>query len=265
MPFRQLPSTHESCLKALQGASAKWLATTDATQRLITLDQFTRYLDLTAPALGQTGSVYFRFKKETGEAAGALALQTPLTEELDLARGLLRLTISHFIQTLNNAITRGVLPRATRTQFTLAIDSDHVPDLFSDADLLLWAQRIEDGEAARLAGTGATAIAWPSAADVATLRDTFLEQAGPQSEAKDRTDREQGDVEQLAPEVLAAIKDLWDTVEFNLRFEPTNASRRRRARQWGVYYATRPGETPDPTDPPAAEPTSETPPNSPTP
>ena len=48
--------------------------------------------------------------------------------------------------------------------------------------------------------------------------------------------------------MLAAIKDLWDTVEFNLRFETSNPNRRR-ARLWGIVYATRPGETPDPEDP----------------
>jgi hypothetical protein len=251
MPFRQLPSTRDGCLTALEAAFLKWDSITDSTLRLITIEQFNRYLDLTPPAAGQTGSVYFRFKKETAEAAGALAEQTPLSKALDITRGLLRLTISHFIQTLNNAITRGALPREARTHFQLAIDTDRVPDLFSDADLLLWAQRIVNGEASRLAaaGAGAAPIAWPSAAEVDALRDTFIEQGGSQSAAKDRTDREQSDVEQLMPEVLAAIKDLWDTVEFNLRFETSNPSRRRRAREWGVYYATRPDETPDPVEP----------------
>jgi hypothetical protein len=41
------------------------------------------------------------------------------------------------------------------------------------------------------------------------------------------------------------VKDLWDTIEFHLRHEPTPAGLRRRAREWGITYATRPGETPD--------------------
>jgi hypothetical protein len=171
-------------------------------------------------------------------------IQTPLTTALDATRGLLRLTISHFIQTLNNAITRGALPRETRTLFQLPLESDRVPDLFTDADLLLWSQRIADGEKART-DAGGPPIAWPSAAEVATVRAQFSTQAAAQSSAKDATDREQGHVERLLPEVAAAVKDLWDTVEFHLRHEPTPASLRRRAREWGITYATRPGETPD--------------------
>jgi hypothetical protein len=45
--------------------------------------------------------------------------------------------------------------------------------------------------------------------------------------------------------VDALIKDMWDTIEFNLRSHDA-PSLRRRAREWGVYYALRPGETPEP-------------------
>jgi len=250
MPYRLLPTSRDGASKALNAAHTKWTNTPEAAQRLISEDQFRRYLDLADPAAGQTGSVYFRFKKELGEAAGALAAQTPLTTALDGTRGLLRLHISHFIQTLNNAITRGVLPRETRTRFELAIDTDRVPETVTDADLLLWAQRVIDGEAARLASSpGAAPIGWPSAADVAAARDEFRAAAGPQNAAKDRTDAEQADVEKLMPEVFAAIRDIWDTVEFHVRHEPSNPSRRRRARAWGVFYATRPGEQPDPEEP----------------
>ena len=250
MPYRDIPNSNAGILKAFDAAHTKRTNTKPA-DHLISGEQYTNYLDLTPPPEGQPGSTYFRFKKETGESAGALAAQTPLTTALDTTRGLLRLGISHFIQTFNNAITRGKLPRETRTLFQLPLESDRVPDLFTDADLLLWAQRIADGEKART-DAGGTPIAWPSAAEVTALRDQFRTQAAAQSTAKDATDREQGDVERLQPEALAAIKDMWDTVEFNLRHEPTNAGRRRRARQWGVIYATRPGETPDPEEPPPA-------------
>ncbi len=248
MPFRQLPSTNATYLQALDAAHAKWTGTA-APDRLISQEQFDKYLDLTPPAGGALGSIHFRFKKETGESTGALAAQTPLTSALDTTRGLLRLTISHFIQTMNNAITRGVLPRETRTTFQLPLESDRVPDLFTDADLLLWAQHIADGETARTAA-GGTPIAWPAAAEVTALRDQFRTQSAAQSTAKDATDREQGDVERLLPGVAAAIKDLWDTIEFNLRHEPTTSGLRRRAREWGLTYATRPGETPDEGTPP---------------
>jgi hypothetical protein len=243
MPYRDFPQSNAGYLKALDAALTKWNGTA-AAARLVSAEQFSGYLDLAAPPAGQPGSVHFRFKKELGESASALAAQTPLTTALDTTRGLLRLTISHFIQTLNNAITRSALPREARTLYQLPLESDRVPDLFTDADLLLWSQRIADGEKART-DAGGPPIAWPSAAEVATVRAQFSTQAAAQSSAKDATAREQGDVERLLPEVAAAVKDLWDTVEFHLRHEPTPASLRRRAREWGITYATRPGETPD--------------------
>ena len=250
MPYRDLPSTNAGYLKALAAAHTKWDGTA-AAARLISQQQFDNYLDLTLPVAPALGSIYFRFKKETGESTGALARQTPLTTAVDTCRGLLRLTISHSIQTMNNAITRGALPRETRTLFQLPLESDRVPDLFTDADLLLWAQRIDDGEKARIEA-GDTPIAWPSAAEVTALRDQFRNQASAQSTAKDATDREQGDVERLVPEVAAAVKDIWDTVEFNLRHEPTTAGLRRRAREWGLTYVPRPGEVPEGEAPPPA-------------
>src|ERR1043165_1652626 len=108
MPFRQLPSTNAGYLKALDAALTKWTGTVPP-KRLISQEQFGQYLDLTPPVGDALGSIYFRFKKETGESTGALAAQTPLTTALDTTRGLLRLTLSHFIQTMNNAITRGAL------------------------------------------------------------------------------------------------------------------------------------------------------------
>mgnify|MGYP001389624254 CR=1 FL=1 len=57
------------------------------------------------------------------------------------------------------------------------------------------------------------------------------------------------------PEADRIIRDIWDEVEFALRrLDPP--SLRRRAREWGVFYALRPGEpaepeTPEPTPPPA--------------
>ena len=100
MPFRQLPGTNAATLKAFDAAHTKWTGTAPAI-RLISGEQLTNYLDLTPPPEGQPGSTYRRFKKETGESAGALAAQTPLTTTLDTTRGLLRLNISHFIQTFN--------------------------------------------------------------------------------------------------------------------------------------------------------------------
>lgn len=52
----------------------------------------------------------------------------------------------------------------------------------------------------------------------------------------------------LRPEADSVIRDVWDEVEFALRrLDPP--SLRRRAREWGVFYALRPGEPEEPATP----------------
>ncbi len=74
-------------------------------------------------------------------------------------------------------------------------------------------------------------LAWPAAARIGQLRAEMISPTGTPSAAKDRTDEEQHDVQLLMPEVHAAIKDLCDTIEFDLRHEPTAPGLRRRARE----------------------------------
>ncbi len=100
-------------------------------------------------------------------------------------------------------------------------------------------------------------MAMPSASEVDTARTAAAGVQQTQSEAKDAFDKEQADVATSQPEIDAHILDMWDTIEFALR-KLDGPSRRRRAREWGVVYISRPGEPEDPpTDPtpPPAPPT----------
>jgi len=81
-----------------------------------------------------------------------------------------------------------------------------------------------------------------------------------QTTAKDALESEQADVNLLRPEADRIILDVWDEVEFALRrLEPSTL--RRRAREWGVFYALRPGEPEEPTPADPDTPTTPTPPS----
>ena len=69
-----------------------------------------------------------------------------------------------------------------------------------------------------------------------------------QSTAKDGYDLGQEELASQRPAVDLLIKDLWNTIEFNLRTE-TPTSLRRKAREWGVVYDGDEEEAP-PTPPP---------------
>lgn len=251
MPSRQLPDSHSTRDKAFLTARNKY-DNTPVADRLLTAAQYTLWLDLATAT-----SAYARWKKEREEAAAALSGQTGLGVNLPALTRALRLHVSHFIQTLNNAVERGALPASDRALFQLAVSDDAVPPLDSEADLLLWSERIAEGEADRVAAGGA-ALAWPTAGQVAAARTAFLAVANPQSTAYDAARDEQQDVLGLVPATDAAIKKMWDTIEYQLSQQDLAGSAlRSRARQWGVVYDASAGEdddggTPPPPLPPPA-------------
>lgn len=247
MPFRHLPNSDAQRLAALAGANKKWLNTTNAADRLITAEQFAQ-LDLTNPA-----STYSVFKRDVGEASAALSKQTDITDDHTVAAGSLGQIISHFIQVFNFGVARGIFTRSDRAFYGLDVSRSDVPVINTYSDFALWAGKVVDGEAARqqaatAAGTPFFPMAMPSAAEVADALALVEEIRGRQSGAKDSYNKEQSDVETDRPAVDALIADVWDTIEFNLR-KQDGSSRRRRAREWGVVYLTRPDETPDPDAP----------------
>ena len=54
--------------------------------------------------------------------------------------------------------------------------------------------------------------------------------------AQANTNKEQEDVTALYAEAHALAVDICDTVEFNVRQDPSASSRRAKARKWGVVY-----------------------------
>ena len=123
------------------------------------------------------------------------------------------------------------------------------------ADRLTWAQNLRDGEAARATAQGPAykPMALPAAAEITAALNAYLPALETASTAKNAYDTAQEAVQGLRPAVDAVILDLWDTIEYTYRHEDAT-SLRRKAREWGVVYATRPGENPDPTPTPTPPP-----------
>ena len=242
MPFRQLPASDAQRLAALTAAHTKW-NNTAADDRVLTAAHFAS-LDL-----GDPNSLHSVFKRDVGEAGTALSAQSGVTDEATTALAAVIQVSSHFIQVFNLAVARGTFPRSDRAHYGLDVSRSDTPVMNSYADAEQWAGRLVDGEAARLAaapaGQPATPMAMPAVGEVAAARQTLADTRRRQSTAKDTYDKEQSDVETGRGPVDTLIADMWDTIEFQLR-TLDGPSRRRRAREWGVVYLTRPGETPDP-------------------
>jgi hypothetical protein len=107
-----------------------------------------------------------------------------------------------------------------------------------------WAQRIISAETRRIADGGLPMLN-PSLAEIQRAFDTYDPLRDEQMRKKTKYDLEQEDVAKMREEIDELIKDGWDQVEFYFRKDDP-ASLRRKARGWGLEYATRPGEEPEP-------------------
>lgn len=146
----------------------------------------------------------------------------------------LRRHIIHFIRVFNMGVKRSVFKDTDRAYYSLSVERAFTPMLHTDSDLRLWAGNIAAGEAARTLA-GGTAMAMPSAAEVAVYLAAFLPLKGQLSNRKDDYDREQEDVERLRKSIDTLIADIWAEVLFFYR-KDTPPSVRRKARLWGVIY-----------------------------
>ena len=238
MPYRNLPNSDTASLTALRAIVKKQLATPAADW------------PFDAAQGAENAACLALFGQQTGERQTADALLSHATELAAAAFNRTRQTVSHFIQTMNNGIDRAVLVREDRAFYNLGLDQRDVPVISSTADVITWANNVVTGEARRQ--TAATAagkifipVTFPSATDVqaelGALELLLTEQSNATSKAQD----EQHDVEAVRPRIALCILEAWDAIEYKYRRMDTPAMRAI-AREWGVTYASRPGEAPQP-------------------
>jgi len=232
MPFRRLPDSDNTRTNALQTAREKADAT-DPAQWAISPETKAR-IDAILP----------QWKTEVTERGSALSEQLEASKEEDEAQAFCALTSTHFIQVFNLGITRGVYKESDRAFYGIDGNDSNTPHITTEAETTRWAMAIIDGDAERMADGVAAPMVNPSAADVQAALDDWQARHTTQSSTKDTYDKEQEDVEGMRPEVDDLIIDIWDEVEFTYRKDDA-PSKRRKAREWGVFYATRPGEEPE--------------------
>ncbi len=253
MPSRRLPNTTPAVIRVLTTARDTY-KTTAAADRKITPDQWAQ-LDDANPA-----SLLNRLLKETSEVDIALAAQGPLTTALSQQGARLTMFISHFHQVLDLGITRGLFAGGARSYYSRDLGATTIPKLTNYDEVQTAADAIVTGEANRATAEAASYIpmAMPSAAEIDALRGPFKTLRGQSRSAQANTDKQREDVTALYPEAQTLAVDLCDTIEFNLRSDKSDASRRAKAERWGVVYLYEDGTTTPatadaaaPSDPPA--------------
>jgi len=219
---RKLPPSNEQRNKALDVAKKK-KDTVPPADNVVT------------PATGvRLDAIQPLYKAGMLDVGVKLAAQSASTAVVKTTMAKARMYVSHFFQSFNNGVDRGMFPAADRAFYQLDVNSNSVPSLDSEALVILWGERIRDGDALRVAAGGA-AMAMPTAAEVNVQLTAFVTANNDQSTKKLAYDHAQEAVDALNPEADGVIKKLWDEAETFYNEEPI-ASRRRKCREWGVVY-----------------------------
>ncbi len=191
---------------------------------------------LTPTTSARLNTIQPLFKTATQNRGNSLAAQVDATIGVAQSFYSAKKWVSHFFQVFNLGIVRKKYLQQHRPYYQLDASSDKLPPLGTYQDVALWGERIETGDAARIAAGGAP-MENPSAIEVKAVVDDFITKNNDQSARKDSYDQQQEAVAALHDEVDKVIKKVWDEVA-TFYNEEENSSRRRKCREWGVVYVS---------------------------
>ena len=128
--------------------------------------------------------------------------------------------ISHFIQVYNMAVVRGEFKKDGKNHYNLSPDTNSVPDLSNEENILAWGQNLIEGERLRI-NHGGSPMTNPTISSVRTYYEIFKDARAELQFlqiAIQRT-RENFNVERAKTDQL--IKEIWDEIESNFNQLPS--------------------------------------------
>jgi hypothetical protein len=162
MPYRRLPNTDTSRIKAMKIALKKGQ-------------------DLPPHKLAYSSKTILRLQKFLPQFEHnihlyrqALASQNRKSKEYNEIMRKSKIYLTHFIRVMNMAIFRGDLPPETRTYYGLATDESSVPYINTENELSSWGKRMIDGEEFRIR-KGGNPVTNPTIAVVKVRFGNFIE------------------------------------------------------------------------------------------
>jgi hypothetical protein len=232
MPYRRLPNTDSSRMKALRTALSKGkeLPPFNLAFSQKTLQSLFSFL----PSFEQAVSI--QKQSLLNQAEKSIGYQQCIRKA--------RLFISHFIQVMNMAIMRGELPANTRTYYVINEADKNLPPLLSEGDIIEWGKKMIDGETIRLR-KGLTPITNPTIAVVKVRYEKFLEAHYAQKTVLLRTSQNQEKLTALRKQADNLIQVIWNEVEDHFRDLP-DAMRREKTMDYGIAYVYRKNELKEP-------------------
>ena len=228
MPYRRLPNTDNSRLKALNTALAKGKE----------LPPFK--LAFSQGSYRRLQAILPKWEKSLTEYKNTYSIQIKNNKEYVKKLKKAKLYISHFIQVVNMAITRGEMKEETRSYYGLDKESKRLPSLNTENDILKWGEQLVEGEKKRKM-QGHSPVTNPTIAVVKVNYDNFIEAYKFQKTLQKNHARALDHISSLRPEADEIIVNIWNEVEDTFKDLPEDV-KRERAQEYGVVYVYRKNE-----------------------
>lgn len=228
MPYRRLPNTDNSRLKALKNAlkNGKELTPMELAFKQSTFQRVRSFLPKWETSISEHKNTYDIQIKNNKE----------YLKKLKKAR----LYISHFIQVVNMAIVRGELQDTVREFYGIEADNSKLPSLSTEADVIEWGKKIIEGETKRKM-KGNSPITNPTSAVVKVHYDNFMEAYKFQKMLQKNHTRALNQLADLRDEADDIILNIWNEVEDHYSDLPEDL-KREKAQEYGLVYVYRKNE-----------------------
>jgi len=151
-----------------------------------------------------------------------------------------KLYVSHFMYVLTFSIQREELKPEVRSFYGLDPETQKVPSLSLEADIIKWGKNVIEGEKRRCF-MGGNPIYCPSAAIVRVYYESFLDAYYDQKILQKNTDHAYCDIEKIRKEADSLILNTWNEVE-NYFSKFSEKEKREQSAEYGVVYVYRPQE-----------------------
>ena len=228
MPYRRLPNTDNSRLKALKTAlkKGKDLTPMDLAYKQSTFQRVQSFLP--------------KWEKAITEHKNTYDIQIKNNKEYQKKLRKAKLYISHFIQVVNMAILRGELQPSVRKMYKLEEYNNKLPALNTESDVIEWGKKLIEGETERRM-SGHSPITNPTIAVVKVHYDNFMEAYKFQKMLQKNHTRALNNLADLRSEADDIILNIWNEVEENYGNLPEDL-KRENSQEYGLVYVFRKNE-----------------------
>jgi hypothetical protein len=231
VPYRKLPKTDESRLRALQTLLGK--------DDIYTVQhRVVEWKDIS-----DAEAVLAEMQRAQRNYRTALTAQMRSSEKYKASIKQARMFLSHFIQVLNMSMERGEIKEAQKPLYGLTVGNFAVPEMTTEQQVIDLGKHIIHGERERLK-KGGVPIYNPTIAKVSVQYDIFLDLYNKKTQLQEAVEKCVEASAELRDKADAVILSIWNQVEARFADLP-DETRYAKCREYGVVYYYRRGEKHD--------------------